>query len=132
MASIFNSLYVGYTGLNAAQVGISTTGHNIANAEVECYTRQRVVTSAATPISITPGQVGNGTEVTEIKRVFDSYSNTSPVSGDNTLALNMLQHQFENFDFYVGQKSYETTYGAAAKVITTIDEMMQTLLSIRS
>jgi len=73
MASIFNSLNIGYTGLNAAQVGISTTGHNIANAEVEGYTRQRVITAAATPVSMTPGQVGNGTEIMDIKRVFDNF-----------------------------------------------------------
>ena len=73
MASIFNSLNIGYTGLNAAQVGISTTGHNIANAETEGYTRQRVITAAATPVSTTPGQVGNGTQVLDIKRVFDNF-----------------------------------------------------------
>jgi flagellar hook-associated protein 1 FlgK len=73
MASIFNSLYVGYSGLNNSQTGISTTGHNISNAETEGYTRQRVVSSAATPLSISPGQVGNGVEVQEIKRVFDNF-----------------------------------------------------------
>ena len=50
MASIFNSLHIGYSGLNAAQVGINTTGHNITNAETEGYTRQRVIQSAATPL----------------------------------------------------------------------------------
>ena len=73
MASIFNSLHIGYTGLNAAQVGINTTGHNIANAEVDGYSRQRVVTSAATPITARPGQVGNGTDIQDIKRVFDNF-----------------------------------------------------------
>ena len=73
MASIFNSLHIGYTGLAAAQVGISTTGHNIANAEVEGYSRQRVVTSAATPLSVNPGNVGNGTQILDIKRVFDNF-----------------------------------------------------------
>ncbi len=73
MATIFNTLNIGYTGLNAAQVGINTTGHNIANAETEGYTRQRVITSAATPISMRPGQVGNGVEIQDIKRVFDNF-----------------------------------------------------------
>ena len=73
MASIFNSLHIGYSGLSAAQVGISTTGHNIANAEVEGYSRQRVITSAATPLSVNPGNVGNGTQILDIKRVFDNF-----------------------------------------------------------
>lgn len=73
MASIFNALHIGYSGLNAAQIGIDTTGHNISNAETEGYTRQRVVTSAAYPIDIDPGQRGNGTQITEIARVFDKF-----------------------------------------------------------
>jgi flagellar hook-associated protein 1 FlgK len=73
MASIFNALGIGYSGLNAAQIGIDTTGHNIANAETLGYTRQRVVTSEAQPVSITPGQRGNGVQVTEITRVFDAF-----------------------------------------------------------
>ena len=73
MASLFNSLHIGYSGLNASQVGISTTSHNITNAESEGYTRQRVVTQAATPTTMAPGNIGNGTHVTEVKRIFDSF-----------------------------------------------------------
>jgi len=73
MSSIFNTLNIGYTGLSAAQVGINTTGHNIANAETEGYSRQRVITSAATPVGLRVGQVGNGVEVQDIKRVFDNF-----------------------------------------------------------
>lgn len=73
MSSIFNSLNIGYSGLNASQVGINTTSHNISNAETDGYTRQRVIQSAATPISSLSGQIGNGVEVTDIKRVFDNF-----------------------------------------------------------
>lgn len=73
MANLFNTLGVGYSGLSAAQVGINTTGHNIANAENEGYTRQRVITSAATPLYTAPGNVGNGVNVEDIKRVFDNF-----------------------------------------------------------
>ena len=73
MASIFNALNIGYTGLNAAQVGINTTGHNISNAETEGYTRQRVITAAATPLYAESGNVGNGTEIMDIQRIFDNF-----------------------------------------------------------
>lgn len=73
MASIFNALHIGYSGLNAAQIGIDTTGHNISNAETEGYTRQRVVTAANKPLGVDPGQQGTGTQVTDITRVFDSF-----------------------------------------------------------
>ncbi len=73
MASIFNALHIGYSGLNAAQNGINTTAQNISNAETEGYTRQRVVQAAATPLQSDSGNVGNGTTVTDIQRVFDNF-----------------------------------------------------------
>ena len=73
MASIFNALHIGYSGLNAAQVGINTTGHNISNAETDGYTRQRVIATSTTPLRTNPGQVGNGVEIQTIKRVFDNF-----------------------------------------------------------
>ena len=73
MASIFNSLNIGYSGLNSAQVGINVTGNNIANAETEGYSRQRVVNASAAPLSLNPGQQGNGVEITEIARIFDNF-----------------------------------------------------------
>jgi flagellar hook-associated protein 1 FlgK len=73
MSNIFNSLNIGYSGLVAAQAAVDTTSHNISNAETEGYTRQRVVTSASTPLTIAPGQVGNGVDVTDITRVYDNF-----------------------------------------------------------
>lgn len=73
MANLFNTLGIGYSGLSAAQVGINTTGHNIANAETEGYTRQRVITEAAQPLNSSPGNIGNGVQIQDIKRVFDNF-----------------------------------------------------------
>ncbi len=73
MSSIFNTLSIGYSGLNAAQIGVDTTSHNITNAESDGYTRQRVVTAAAIPVLTSPGSVGNGTTIMDIERIFDSF-----------------------------------------------------------
>ena len=73
MASIFNTLNIGYSGLTSAQAGVSTTSHNIANAESEGYTRQRVVLAASTPVMGMSGLVGNGVEIMDIQRVFDNF-----------------------------------------------------------
>jgi flagellar hook-associated protein 1 FlgK len=79
-----NSLNIGYSGLSAAQVGIDVTGHNITNAETEGYSRQRVIQSAATPVTTGAGNVGNGVDVQDISRVFDNYVFDSyrGISGD--------------------------------------------------
>ncbi|CAI6145386.1 MAG: hypothetical protein SPLUMA1_SPLUMAMAG1_00003 [uncultured Sulfurimonas sp.] len=73
MPSIFNSLSIGYSGLNAAQIGINTTGNNITNAEVEGYTRKRVIQAAQAPLFTGAGNVGNGTQIADIQRVFDNF-----------------------------------------------------------
>lgn len=74
MASIFNGLNIGYSGLSASQLGINTTSNNISNAETEGYTRQRVVQQTTSPLSsIIPGAQGNGTQVTEITRIHDNF-----------------------------------------------------------
>ncbi len=74
MATLFNTLGVGYSGLNAAQVGINTTGQNISNAETDGYTRKRVVQSAAQPLELAPGNVGNGVQIEDIERIFDDFT----------------------------------------------------------
>jgi flagellar hook-associated protein 1 FlgK len=66
-------LSIGQTALAAAQVGISTTGHNIANAATPGYNRQIVIQGAAKPQSFGVGFLGQGAEVTSIKRVYNEY-----------------------------------------------------------
>jgi flagellar hook-associated protein 1 FlgK len=84
MGSIFNALGIGYSGLNAAQIAIDTTGHNISNANTDGYTRQRVITQAAPSLYVVPGAVGNGTQIQSIQRIFDqfTYNSYSAASAD--------------------------------------------------
>lgn len=101
MASIFNALHIGYSALNAAQIGIDTTGHNISNAETEGYTRQRVVTAAAYPISLDPGQRGNGVQITEITRVFDKFVyDRYTTASQNKEYSDMLKKNLEELSTY--------------------------------
>ncbi|SFV51479.1 Flagellar hook-associated protein FlgK [hydrothermal vent metagenome] len=71
--SLFDSLGVGYSGLNTSQVGINVTGQNVSNSETDGYSRKRVIQSAATPIKSGAGNIGNGVEVENIERVFDNF-----------------------------------------------------------
>ena len=83
MGGLFSGLHIGYSGLNASQVGINTTGHNISNAETEGYTRQRVVIETAEPIgNVSPGAVGNGARVQEIVRIHDEFVYKRMVDAD--------------------------------------------------
>ncbi len=73
MASIFNALNIGYSGLKTSQIAIDTTGHNIANAQNPDYTRQRVVISPNDALNTTPGDIGLGAKITEIVRIHDEF-----------------------------------------------------------
>jgi flagellar hook-associated protein 1 FlgK len=101
MGSIFNTLNIGYSGLSAAQTAVSTTSHNISNAESEGYTRQRVVTAAATPIFAASGNIGNGTQITDISRIFDNfvYDRYTGISSDKEYS-DFTKETFETLSTY--------------------------------
>ncbi|MCT4642341.1 MAG: flagellar hook-associated protein FlgK [Bacteriovoracaceae bacterium] len=67
-ADLFN---IGRTSLHASKKALSTTSHNIANANTEGYSRQRVTTETNTPIAEGSYVLGTGTRVAGIKRVHD-------------------------------------------------------------
>lgn len=63
------------SGLMAAQTGLTTTGHNIANAAVPGYSRQTVIQGTTPPLNVGVGFIGTGTEVAQVKRVYDDFVN---------------------------------------------------------
>ena len=65
-----NILSVGQSALAAAQIGLSMTGHNIANASTPGYSRQVVLQSAIHGQDTGFGFVGKGTEVAGVQRVY--------------------------------------------------------------
>lgn len=71
-----NILGIGQSALAAAQVGLSTAGHNIANAATPGYTRQVVVQGTAMAQNFGFGFLGQGTEISTVKRVYNEYLGT--------------------------------------------------------
>ena len=72
----------------AAKAAIATTGHNIANANTEGYSRQRVMTES-TPAQGGPGshaQIGTGTQIARVERVNDEYIEKQLRNGGRDLA----------------------------------------------
>ncbi|MFZ9594992.1 MAG: flagellar hook-associated protein FlgK [Bdellovibrionia bacterium] len=72
---IANIVNTGYSGLVASKSGISTTGHNIANANTEGYSRQKIVVETRNPRAGEGGRyaIGNGVNVVRVDRINDSY-----------------------------------------------------------
>ncbi len=70
---LFDGLHIGYSGLNASQAGITTTSHNISNANTDGYSRQRINQHASVPLHSIPGDVGRGVTVDSINRVHNEF-----------------------------------------------------------
>ncbi|GAA5159429.1 flagellar hook-associated protein FlgK [Viridibacterium curvum] len=66
-------LSISLTALSAAQAGLTTTGHNISNANVDGYSRQRVAQSAMDPLFSGSGFYGQGTRIDTIQRVYSGF-----------------------------------------------------------
>jgi flagellar hook-associated protein 1 FlgK len=64
-------LDIGVTGLTAHQRALTTTGHNIANAGVEGYSRQEAVFDTRNPQLIDGNYLGSGVNIETIRRITD-------------------------------------------------------------
>lgn len=79
MVSTFHGIELGKRSLSVAQTSISTTGHNIANANTAGYSRQQVNQASAPSLdvwasgSVNPSQLGQGSLVESITRVRDRF-----------------------------------------------------------
>ena len=70
MASILST---SLTALTSYQRALTTVGHNIANADVEGYSRQEVVFTTKPPSFAGSGWIGSGVEVSTVERRYDQF-----------------------------------------------------------
>jgi flagellar hook-associated protein 1 FlgK len=103
MRSTFHGLETVKRSLFAQQTALHTTGHNIANANTQGYTRQRVDLTASRAMeavgvmrSNTPGQLGTGVEFSSIERIRekfldDQYRNENKSLGEWTIRRDTLE-----------------------------------------
>lgn len=66
-------LSIGITGIRAAQMGMESTQHNIANANTPGYSRQYIQQTAGIPRLTGAGYFGSGTNVDTVRRAYDKY-----------------------------------------------------------
>ena len=76
---IFN---VGVSGLNAAQAGIFTASHNIANASTPGFSRQVIVQGTNIPLLTGGGFLGQGTHVQTVQRIYDQFLGRQVLSAE--------------------------------------------------
>ncbi|MDO9068091.1 MAG: flagellar hook-associated protein FlgK [Deltaproteobacteria bacterium] len=90
-----NSVYgIGVRALNAAQVGLITTGHNISNANSPGFHRQEIFLSTNTPQAMGGFFVGQGVTVDTVRRVYNQFLENQ---------VTQAQTQSSSLDTYLNQ-----------------------------
>ena len=73
MSTLFGILETGARALFSAQIGLNVTGHNMANASTEGFSRQRVNFAATAPTTTALGALPTGVEVQSVTRLRDQF-----------------------------------------------------------
>lgn len=101
-----NILSIGQSALAAAQAGLSTAGHNIANAATPGYSRQVVVQNASTPQNFGYGFLGQGTEIATVKRIYSDFLGSQVRSTQTTKSgLDSYYAQIKQIDNMLADSS---------------------------
>jgi len=81
-----NVLSTGTGALIAFQRALATVSHNVANVATDGYSRQRVELSTRSPTDMGYGYVGNGVQVSDVRRIADQLANTRLLESGGELA----------------------------------------------
>jgi flagellar hook-associated protein 1 FlgK len=80
-----NLLSIGASGLNAAQVALSTVGNNISNVSTPGYSRQTVVQSESITSSGGMFTIGSGVNVTAVQRAYSAFLTSAVWSSNSSM-----------------------------------------------
>ena len=94
------------SALFAAQAGMATTGHNIANANTPGYNRQQAHFAARRPDILPYGAIGRGVEILGIRRIQDEF------------LLNNLRKQTSRLESY---SSVDTALYEVEAILGSVD-----------
>jgi len=97
---------IGISGMNAAQAGLVTTGHNIANASTPGFSRQEVVQATNIPQLTGGGFIGQGVTVNTVKRLYsESLSNQLTLAQSSGSQLDAYYAQIQQLNNLLGDSS---------------------------
>jgi flagellar hook-associated protein 1 len=122
MADIFN---IGVSGLLATQRALSTIGHNIANANTEGYSRQRIELVARSPQAAGNVYFGKGVDISDVSRATDSFLNRqvqlSSTGYQHSTAYNAMASQLNNMlsDSQAGVSTAMTGFFSSIEQLST-------------
>ena len=115
-------LSIGITGLNAAQAGLSTTSHNIANASTPGYSRQSIIQTTQTGLFSGSGFMGQGTQVDTVRRSYSQFLEGQVLSADTKRAsLQIYEDNISQIDNLLA----DSTVGLSSALQTFFDGVQE-------
>jgi len=116
-------LGTGVSGLAAAQYGLDTTGHNIANVNTEGYSRQRAEQEARLGQQLGGNYFGSGTSINDIRRVYDEFAQKEQLINQTNLGFaDGLHASLDQLN--------DTMSTMGTSVMNSIDQLYQSMNSI--
>ncbi|MDD6327610.1 MAG: flagellar hook-associated protein FlgK [Lachnospiraceae bacterium] len=106
MPSQFLGLNTGLSGLNYFQNALNTTSHNISNVNTKGYSRQEVLSSAASPLNIVAsyGMMGTGVSATSIERQRNAFYDVKYWKANSTYnKYNVEQDNLKQLQTYINE-----------------------------
>jgi len=85
-------MMLGTRAMFAAQAGMQVTGHNIANASIDGYSRQRVEMVTAKGQFSGVGFFGKGSDVASVVRTYDEFLTRQAASTSSQAAFDKTRH----------------------------------------
>ncbi|QNK02588.1 flagellar hook-associated protein FlgK [Dyella telluris] len=80
-----NLLNIGASGLNAAQVALTTVGNNISNVNTTGYSRQTVLQTAAISQSAGNYTIGSGVDIQSVQRAYSDFLTSALWSANSSM-----------------------------------------------
>ena len=94
-----NIFSIGISGLQAAQAGLITAGHNISNANTAGFTRQQVDFANAIPLATGDGFFGNGVDIVTVQRLYSQFlTNEVRTASTQSNSLDSYYSQIQQLD----------------------------------
>jgi len=133
MINSFFGLEMGRRAMDYFRRGMETAGHNIANADVEGYSRQRVEASTTEPYTVPgmsrpeiPLQIGTGVKVDAIVRLRDAfldaqYSEEASLQG----YWEALEQAIDNIELFVNEPAGEGLSSALNAFWSALEELQK-------
>ena len=129
---------IGLSALRAAQTGLATTGHNIANVNTPGFSRQQTILTPSNSLYSGAGYVGQGVTVSTVSRVYSDYltqslrDNTASSASASTFSTQVARVDGYLADTSSGLSAATDNFFAAAQSVANNpadSASRQTLLS---